>query len=302
MELKQIRHFVAVVQSGSFTAAAEISGVSQPGLTKSIRTLEQELGGQLFHREGNRTLLTEFGRAMSPLFSQLNEQALATRRAAESFQVLDTGSLRLGIMSTIGGGKLAPWLADFRRRHPGIDLELHQAPGDEITMRLNQAELDLAIINTMLHEREAHHAEILYRERYVVVFAAGHRFESYSHINLTDLQGEAYVDRLSCEFRKQFQALCQDKQLTLVPVARSEREDWTQALVAAGFGCAVIPEYSTQHPQLLTRPLVNPDVTREVSLVRARGRQLSKSALALKRVLRKRAAAVAEASGLPESA
>lgn len=278
MELKQIRHFVAVVQSGSFTAAAEICGVSQPGLTKSIRALERELGGPLFHREGNRTLITELGRTMAPLFSRMDEQAQLARRTAESFQVLKTSSLRVGIMSTIGGAKLAPWLASFRRQYPGIDLELHQADGEEIAARLDQAELDLAVMNARQHERDQQRAEPLYRERYVVAFRAGHHFESLSSVRLIDLGNEPYIDRLCCEFRKEFQILCENEKLALVPVARSEREDWTQELVAAGLGCAVLPEYSVRHSQIQTRPFVDPEIRREVSLVCVRGRQLSNPA------------------------
>jgi len=285
MELSQIRHFVAVMQVGSFTAAAELCGISQPGLTKSIRSLERELGGALFHREGNRTLVTELGRVMVPVFSQIHEQAQIAQRTAESFHVLETGSLRVGIMDTIGGGKLAPWLAEFRQRHPATDIELYQAGGDEIAVRLDRGELELAVMNAALHQRDRQRAEGLYRERYVVAFGPGHRFESLPRVRLADLMGEPYVDRLCCELRKQFQILCQDNALTLVPVIRSEREDWTQELIVAGVGCAVLPEFSIRHPQIQTRPFVDPEIVREISLVSGRGRRLSNSAAKLREFL-----------------
>jgi DNA-binding transcriptional LysR family regulator len=286
MELTQIRHFVAVNQAGSFTAAAELCGISQPGLTKSIRALERELGGTLFHREGNRTLMTELGRTMAPLLTHMDQQAQLARRTAESFQVLRSSSLRVGIMNTIGGARLAPWLARFREQYPGTDVELHQAGADDIAARLDQGELELAVMNATQHERDRHHAELLYVERYLVAFGPGHRFETANCIRMTDLSREPYIDRVCCELRKEFQRLCADSDLRLTPVLRSEREDWTQELVVSGLGCAILPEFSIRHPQIQTRPLVAPEISRKVSLVRVRGRQLSNPARKLRELVK----------------
>ena len=290
MELGQIKHFVAVMQCGSFTAAAERCAISQPGLTKSIRALERELGGPLFHREGNRLVMSELGRTMAPILTNLDGQAGHAARVAESFQVLKTGSLRVGVTSTIGGARLAPLLARFRRQHPGVDVEIHVSNSSDIGERLSRGDVDFAIMNDIQLERGQHQAELLYREHYVVAFGPGHRFDSFAEVKLADLMGESYVDRLSCELRKQFQTLCADRELTLVPIARAERDDWTQELVANGLGCAVLPAFSVRHPRLSTRPLVQPEVTREVSIVRMRGRKLTSAAAKLRDILKKDAA------------
>ncbi len=287
MELGQIRHFVAVMQSGSFTAAAERCAISQPGLTKSIRALERELGGPLFHREGNRLVMSELGRTMAPVLTNLDDQAMHAARVAESFQVLKTGSLRVGVANTIGGARLAPLVARFRRHHPGVDVEIHVSNAGDIGERLNRSDVDFAIMNAVQLERGQHQAELLYREPYVVAFGPGHRFDALAEVKLADLMGECYVDRLSCELRKQFQHLCADRELTLVPIARAERDDWAQELVASGLGCAVLPAFSVRHPRLSTRPLVLPEVTRDVSIVRMRGRKLSSAAIKLRDMLKK---------------
>jgi len=300
MELSQIRHFVAVMQAGSFTAAADLCGISQPGLTKSIRALERELGGKLFHREGNRLLMSELGRTMAPVFRQMSEQAHLARQTAESFQVLRTSSLKLGVINSIGGVRLARQLAEFHSRYPGTNVEIHHADSDEIAMRLDHGELDFAIMNSAQHERGRHRAELLYRERYVAAFGPGHRFESLERVSLADLMNEPYVDRLSCELRKQFQQLCRDRSLELFPAIRSQREDWTQELVVSGFGCAILPEFSIRHPLIQTRPFVDPEILREVSLICVRGRQLSNPALRLRKMLKETATdahAAAVASG-----
>ena len=73
MEMAQIRYVLAAARQLNFTKAAEACNVSQPALTKGIRALEAELGAELFHREGRRILLTEFGRSMLPHLTQIAE-------------------------------------------------------------------------------------------------------------------------------------------------------------------------------------------------------------------------------------
>ena len=75
MEMHQIRYFLAVAKALNFTRAAELCHVSQPALTTAIKKLEARLGSPLFHREGRRLALTEFGRQMHPHLAQIADQA-----------------------------------------------------------------------------------------------------------------------------------------------------------------------------------------------------------------------------------
>ena len=74
MEMHQVRYFLALCESLSFTRAAEQCHVSQPALTTAIRKLEEEVGGPLFHREGKRLLPTELGKLMRPRLEQMMVQ------------------------------------------------------------------------------------------------------------------------------------------------------------------------------------------------------------------------------------
>jgi len=278
------------METGSFTRAAELCGVSQPAVTKVIRSLERHLGGVLFHREGNRLILSELGRSMAPLLARIEEQASHAERVAESVRVLEKASVRVGVMETIGGGRIGRQLARFQRSHPGVTVELHQAPARAIVTRLDSAEFDLAITNAERLEGNGHHAEPLYRERYVAVFGRGHRFEALNAVTLADIVGEPYVDRVACELRKDLIALCQQEEIVLLPALRSDQEAWVQELLAAGCGFAILPEFSVCHPALITRPFTNPDVARDVSIVRARGRRLSSAARTLHDHLRRESA------------
>ena len=280
MELNQARYFLAIVAQGSFTRAAEELGISQPALTKSIRKLEAELGGPLFHREGRRLLLSELGELVRPRLTAATDGMAAAVEVANSYRLLRKAPLRVGIMSTIGPLRLSPFLAEFDAKHPGVELELHIGDLAQTCKRLEESAVDLAIMSAPDGLGGRYHTQPLYEEHYAVIFEPGHRFASLEVVRLRDVSGERYVDRLACEMRELVTAMCDEHGIDLYATFRSERDDWVQAMVAARLGFAFMPECAITHHGVLSRPLVEPRVARVVELARVRGRRLSPAARA----------------------
>ena len=100
---------------------------------------------------------------------------------------------------------------------------------------------------------------------------------------LKDLSGQPYVDRLSCEMREMFTGICKHEDVQLYARFRSEREDWVQAMVLARIGIAVMPEYSVTVPDLVQRPIVDPAISRTISLLSVPGRPFSQATAAMVR-------------------
>jgi DNA-binding transcriptional LysR family regulator len=117
----------------------------------------------------------------------------------------------------------------------------------------------------------------------VVILPAEHRLAAANGIKLADLAGESYVDRLACEMREMVMAVCEQRSIELYARFRSEREDWIQAMVLARIGFAFMPEYSVTLPGLLTRPLIEPEVRRDVVLATMPGRLHSPAVAAFMR-------------------
>jgi DNA-binding transcriptional LysR family regulator len=126
----------------------------------------------------------------------------------------------------------------------------------------------------------------LYREHFVLAFPAGHRFEAQNAIRFKDIEGEAYLQRVNCEYKGHLRTLREAQGIGLRHVYRSEREDWIQTMVMAGIGIAFMPEYSIVLPGLPTRSLVDPAVVREVSLVTVAGRRFSPAVAAFVRAIK----------------
>lgn len=283
MEMFQVRYVLAAARLLNFTKAAAQCNVSQPAMTKAIRTLEAELGAPLFHREGKRILLSDFGRTLLPHLQLILNEAEATRTLADNFRLLNDVPVRLGVMSTIGPVRLSRFLAKFQADHHGVEVAVTEASADNLKSRLENAELDLAVLNVMNDQRSIFTVYDLYRERYVVIFPPDHRLAGLNAIKLSDLSGEAYVDRLSCELRDMVMAVCAASKVTLYARFRSEREDWVQAMVLARIGFAFMPECSVTLPNLLQRPLIEPEVSRTISLLSVPGRPHSPATAALLR-------------------
>jgi DNA-binding transcriptional LysR family regulator len=278
MELQQIRYFLAVQRHGSFSRAADECEVSQPALTLAVKKLEGEIGGELFHREGKRLVLTALGRLVRPALEQAVVGAQSARNLAENFHLLRQAPLRLGLQSTIGPTRVASFLSAFHRKQPGVEIAVEDGGFTELLDRLERGVIDIALLSGVGSLSDTFRSEKLYVEPYVVVLPTGHPLGRLAQVRLADVDGEAYVDRLSCEMREAVMALSRESGVNLYATFRSEREDWVEAMVAAGLGFAFMPAYSIRTRELEQRPLVEPAVQRDVLAVDVRGRLRSPAA------------------------
>src|SRR5207253_6750856 len=98
----------------------------QPALTKAIHTLEAELGNPLFHREGKRVLLSEFGRSMLPHLQHIADEAETARTVATNFRLIRNAPIRLGVLSTIGHVRLSQFLAEFQRVFEKLEVTVQE--------------------------------------------------------------------------------------------------------------------------------------------------------------------------------
>lgn len=272
MEMNQIRYFLKAGQTLNFTRAAEQCGVSVPSLSRGIRQLEEELGGQLFRRERHLTHLTDLGRLMLEHFSVMSRAADAAKRDAKDYTALARSRLKLGVFASIGADVLTDYLRTLRKQAPELELHIWEANCEELEAALLGGEVDIALTSSPeLDERIR--MTPLFREAFYISFAPGHRFSRMNAVPMRELDGEDYVKRLHCEFPSNLARLGVAKPYNDVNVRYvGEREDWIQSLVRAGLGCAVMPENLPLLPGLEMRPLVDPEVFRQISLATVAGR------------------------------
>lgn len=275
MEMHQIRYFLAVCDTLNFTRAAETCHVTQPALTRAIQKLEEELGGLLFRRERSHTHLTDLGRLMRPHLERVLNEADAAKSTATGFLKLDNAPLNLGVMWTVGATRFVGFLMAFQQKHPGIEIAVDEGMPKRLTGLLESGAIDVAVMAQPEAFGDRMDAWPLYRERFVVGFPPGHRLERKNAVSIADLDGERYLSRINCEYREHIRAIRESLGVRVEYVFRSERDDWIQTLVAAGMGFCIMPEHLPRLPGVATRPIVEPEITRQVSLVTMAGRRFS---------------------------
>ena len=270
MEMHQVRYFLAVAEELNFTRAAEKCNVTQPSLTRAVKVLEEELGGPLFHRERANTHLSELGRMVRPHFQQIFDDSLTAKRLAQDFSKLKKSKLKVGVMCTIAPNELIELFGSLRARYPGVEIELTDASARQLDARLLEGDLEVAIYCLPGEKADERvHVMPLFSEQMMIVFYPGHPLALRNTIRPPDLKGEPYLSRVNCEF---YGCSFFDGCSAWNMVYRSERDDWILAMIASGLGFGFMPENCISRPDVVARPLVEPEYWREVNLVTVRGR------------------------------
>lgn len=286
MEMHQIKYFLTLCETLNFTQAAEQCNVAQPSLSRAIRKLEDELGGPLFYRAHNRTRCTELGNLMRPQLQKVLDASEVALLQAQKVSSLEMAQLELGVMSTIGPLQFTGFISRLRAEIPHLNLNLHVEAGPALIERMKEGRLDAAILGmpTLPDTLRAH---TLYQERYVIAFSKGHRFEAMDVVPLDALTDERYLDRSNCEYTAHLEKLGGEAEPDVNVVYESDQETWIQAMLLAGLGCAIMPEYLPVLPGIVTRSLIKPDIQRNIQLITMAGRRFSPSVEVLVRLAKR---------------
>ena len=246
MEMHQIRYFLALCEELNFTKAADRCNVAQPSLTRAIKLLEDEFGGELINRERGATRLTELGRMVRPHLAEVYDNAQLARSEAGKLKKTKRVTLKLGVMCTIAPAPLLVLIESLGKRHADLDLEVIDSTARDLEERLKRDELEVAIYCRPDHPDDRLHYLQLFREQMMIVVAPTHPLAERDPIPFKELHNQRYLNRINCEFNE---GLAWEKHsVAWRAVYRSERDDWILAMCAAGMGFGFLPEFCINHP------------------------------------------------------
>ncbi|MCK9260926.1 MAG: LysR family transcriptional regulator [Azoarcus sp.] len=146
MNLHLLRIFITVVESNSFSRAADSLGISQPAASRAVRELEAQLDTVLLDRKGKSFRTSEPGQALYDHGRAIFALEREADETVRSFNSLERGRLVIGASTTIATYWLPPLLGIFHARHPGIELQLVGANTQQITERLLDCRIDVALV------------------------------------------------------------------------------------------------------------------------------------------------------------
>lgn len=195
MEMHQVRYFLAVAQLLNFTRAAEECNVTQPSLTRAIKQLEAELGGDLFRRERPAAQLTELGQRMHPLLKQCYDAAIGARSLASSFKGGEIGALRIALTHSIDLSLLIPHLNEISRQFNQLEFRFLRGTSREVGEFLKKGEAELGIAAEIDEAWDRLDTWPLFTEAFDLIVSRDHRLAGHDAIEPVDLRAEQLLGR-----------------------------------------------------------------------------------------------------------
>ena len=147
IDFELYRVFYAVANAGNITKASNVLNISQPAISKSIKNLEEQLGGQLFVRTKKGVILTEEGKEFYVYIKQAIEYITSAESKFSELMNLETGCIRIGVSTTLTKEFLLPYLEEFHNKYPKIDINISTNIVGELIPKLRNGLLDIVILN-----------------------------------------------------------------------------------------------------------------------------------------------------------
>ncbi|ACC70794.1 LysR substrate-binding domain-containing protein [Paraburkholderia phymatum] len=239
MDLAALTIFRAVVRENGVTRAAAKLNRVQSNVTTRIRQLEEQLGTELFTRDGRRLVLTPAGETLLPYAERLLALADEARHAVKDAQ--PSGRLRLGTMESVAATRLPGLLAHYHQTWPEVALELEVGTTDKLIDRVREFEVDAAIVARPLDAGwigDLFEVEAVFREELVMLTPRGHPpVREPSDITLSTL----IAFETGCAYRVHVEKWYMDRGLRPARVLELGSYHAIVACVAAGAGVAVAP-------------------------------------------------------------
>lgn len=186
MEIRQVRYFVMVAQTGSFSQAAKDLFISQSTLSQQIQQLENEVGVKLLERNTRKVTLSEYGQEFLPYAKNLIYDAEACLGSIMDVRNMATGKLVIGVTYTFSS-VMVDVLKEFIRDYPGIRLSIRTALMEELMDMLERNEIDLALSYDPGHKYDNIESTELFRSGICVIARDTHPLTQKVSISLEEL-------------------------------------------------------------------------------------------------------------------
>ncbi|MDX1803282.1 MAG: LysR family transcriptional regulator [Alcanivorax sp.] len=234
--------FMAVAESGSFSAAAERLYITQPAISKRIALLEQQLEARLFDRVGRQIQLTEAGRALLPRARQVLMDVEDMARAIHDLSGEVAGKLRIGTSHHIGLHRLPPVLRQFSRDYPQVKLDIHFIDSEEAWEDVLHGELEMGVVTLPPQPDERLYSEMIWEDPLVFMCAPEHPLAKAGNITLETLTRHSAILPSPITFTRGIVERLFDEHNLKLDIAMSTNYlETIHMMVSIGLGWSVLP-------------------------------------------------------------
>ncbi len=242
MEIHQLEYFMAIVDTGSFSRAAEYCNVAQPSLSQQIKKLETEIGHLLFDRLGRAVVLTDVGKMLIPKARKILEEVQGIKTEIQADIQDGQGSLSVGFIPTISPFVLPNVIRRFGQDFPNASLEVHEDLTDDIVAKLVTAELDVGITSLPIKHKMLQTEELL-TETLLVASSSKYDLATQASIHVKELDNFPFIalNEVHC-LGEQVQDFCYREDVDLNIVCHTSQLSTVHKCVAMGLGVSLVPQ------------------------------------------------------------
>ncbi len=244
LDTRRLHVLVEVARQGSFSAAAESLGYTQPAISRQIATLEAEVGTQLVRRVPQGAVLTDAGRLLVNRADGILASLTGAEEELRQLAGLEGGHLRIATFASAASSIMPIAVAQFRRQHPAVELDIKMADPFESVPLLCSGRLDLALSHDSMQDPDGIKLVSLFEDPMYVVMPVGHPLADRAKLGLERFAEEPWMlaTTATCPDSRLFLRACHDAGFE--PEIAFQNDDYPAIVgfVAAGVGVALIPD------------------------------------------------------------
>ncbi|MFF2480504.1 LysR family transcriptional regulator [Paenibacillus sp. NPDC058071] len=242
MDIRHLQYIREIVKRDSFTKAAEALHIAQPTISKAVRHLEDELGTELFVREGKSIKLTDAGEVLLRYAQPILHLWDGLHAELNDKSYLHQGSIRIGLPPMAGASFFPSVLKRFQQRYPDIAVEMIEYGSLRIEEEVGSGALDVGVVLEPVDSGRFASFPLV-RERLSVIMPVSHPLAALETLSLSDLSGEKFI-LFSNEFALHDRIIEECRKAGFEPdvVYESSQWDFIKEMTAAGLGVSMLPE------------------------------------------------------------
>lgn len=193
MELRQIKYFIEVAKREHVTEAAEALHIAQSAVSRQIFKLEEELGVNLFIREGRNVKLTPIGKIFLDHMKRAVKVIEQASQVVEEYIDPEKGTIHIGFPTSLSTYILPKAIFYFRKQYPDVNFELHQGSYNDLIQSVIKGDINIAILGPLPPKNKKIKSTILFTEDIVALLSSSHYLARRNSIALTELRDESFI-------------------------------------------------------------------------------------------------------------
>lgn len=242
LEIRHLQYFMEVTRTGSFTRAASQLYITQPAISRIIKSLEEEIGAPLFNRSRKQLTLTETGRVLYKYAQVMDTQFQELQAELDDLNHLKKGHIRIGLPSIVNSFFFSQLMASFHKEYPEITFQLEEDGSKRVEENVMNDQLDFGVV-VLPTQRDIFDFYAFVKEKLKLIVPASHHLADEQAVSLSMLKEEAFI-MFNQDFalRDSIVTACKSAGFEPSVISETSQLDFIEEMVASNLGISLLPE------------------------------------------------------------